>query len=368
MMSKVDHKSIEIFLGRHRHIEVPHLYSPGKTIGDWQIQAFIGRGASGEVYRAVNAKLGTIAAVKVLTRKDETARMRFRQESAILSECGGGSFPRFYGYGEWDGYEYLALELLEPLSLPRKEREVRAYIRSVAAAVAELHARSFVHRDLKPANIMQRGDSGVPVLIDLGLVKNFESEVMRGGNALSIVDGQAFGVGTPGYSAPEQFEGGDVSPAADIHALGILANECFRNDPPRRWRNIIRRSTSTIPRQRYSSVKEFVKAVEGRGVKTAMKAAAAGLAVLVAGAWIAFSSVDNQVRTVAVDTGSSAESASTRNLNEELSLTLAQQSNVVVQVLNAITRELEARNSATRPNEARAEQISKELIQKGKLR
>lgn len=89
--------------------------------------------------------------------------------------------------------------------------------------------------------------TGEPVLIDLGLVKDVTLPVVHRGESLSIVNGKAVGVGTPRYAAPEQFAGGEISPAADIHALGMLANDCFGGNPPLPWARIIRRSTSSIP-------------------------------------------------------------------------------------------------------------------------
>ncbi len=72
------------------------------------------------------------------------------------------------------------------------------------------------------------------------------------------------GVGTPGYGAPEQMERGEASVASDIHALGVLADRCFDGKPPRTWRRIIERATSSIPERRYPSVTAFVRAIRRR--------------------------------------------------------------------------------------------------------
>jgi hypothetical protein len=82
--------------------------------------------------------------------------------------------------------------------------------------------------------------------------------------SLSVVDGQAVGVGTPGYAAPEQFAGGPATPATDVHALGMLAEKCFDGNPPEAWDPIIRKATSSLPRLRYATVEEFLEAVEHR--------------------------------------------------------------------------------------------------------
>lgn len=108
-----------------------------------------------------------------------------------------------------------------------------------------------------------RRSSGEVVLIDFGLAKNtFVSARPR--TDVSIVSGKAIGVGTPEYAAPEQLTGGEISPAADIHALGRIANAAFGGNPPRTWESIIRRATSSIPAQRYETVDDFATAIRNR--------------------------------------------------------------------------------------------------------
>ena len=131
------------------------------------------------------------------------------------------------------------MELLEPMDLPSDDRSVAKFLLDVCMAVRTLHVHGFVHRDIKPQNIMRR-KNGDCVLIDFGLAKKFAAgEPILGGASVTVMNGRAVGAGTPRYAAPEQFNGGDISPAADIHALGILANECFDGRPPRVWERII---------------------------------------------------------------------------------------------------------------------------------
>ena len=261
---KVKKAEIEAFLKAHEHIEDPHLFDVGKRIGDWRLTAFIGRGGSGEVYRAQHTELAVTAAIKILSRDDKPAKDRFRREAQILAENVLPVFPRFYGFGKIEGRSYIVLELLEYLPLPTTDKEVARYLLNVCVGVDRLHSLGLVHRDIKPQNVLQRESSGQPVLIDLGLVKDVTLPVAHRGESLSIVNGKAVGVGTPRYAAPEQFSGGDISPSADIHALGMLANECFGGNPPRSWTRIIRRSTSSIPSQRYANIAQFARAVKYR--------------------------------------------------------------------------------------------------------
>ena len=259
-------------LSAHDRMSTGASFQEGTVFGNWRVTAFIGKGGSGEVYRAVHVSLGTPAAVKVLVRDEPRARARFVREASLLSELKSASFPQFYEYGEANGFFYLVMELLEPGDLPTGDREVARFLRQVCDAVAELHARGIVHRDIKPSNILWRigrartpaapqRDAG-PVLADLGLAKDIAASDT--GNPISdITQG---GVGTPGYGAPEQMERGEASVASDIHALGVLADRCFDGKPPREWRRIIERATSSIPALRYQSVEEFLHAVRRRNL------------------------------------------------------------------------------------------------------
>lgn len=263
-MSDAAVDELERRLRAHGRFDAPPIAVAGDKIGHWKILAFLGRGGSAEVYRAENAATGIVGALKILYRADDRARARFGREARLAAELSGAAYPRFYGAGEDSGRLYLAEELLEPMELPHGDAAVARYVLDVARAVEKLHKRGFLHRDIKPANVMVRPSTGECVLIDLGLAKN-DSEMTESRNdTLSVVDGRAVGVGTPGFSAPEQFAGGKIRPATDIHALGMLANVCFDGKPPRAWAKIIRRSTSSIPEQRYATVSEFARAVRHR--------------------------------------------------------------------------------------------------------
>ena len=257
--------ALDDFLVGHEPIPSKASIASGSVISGWRIVAFLGSGGSAEVYRAVHESCShRVAAIKILVRNDGSRLERFRREADMLSGLKCQALPRIYDSGEVDCRPYMALELLEPYELPRGDRDVARFIIAAAEGVAELHDCGVVHRDIKPQNIMRRRD-GSPVIIDLGLAKRIsESHRLPQPSTLSIVDGKHVGLGTPQYAAPEQFNGGDITPAADIHALGKLADECFGGNPPRVWRRIIERATSSIPKRRYPSVAAFVRAIRRR--------------------------------------------------------------------------------------------------------
>ena len=244
------------------------LWREGREVGEWTVAGFVGRGGSAEVYCARHRRLGTAAVLKVLWRDGGAPRERFLRETRFLMESGGGAFPAFYGAGEEDGRPWMAMELLEEYPPPATDAGAAAYLLDVARGVEELHRRGWVHRDLKPRNILRRASDGRAVLADFGLLKkiaeNPAAETASERISPSVVDGREVGVGTPGYAAPEQFAGGAATPATDVHALGILADECFRGKPPRAWDRIIRRATGSLPRQRYESAAAMARAIRRR--------------------------------------------------------------------------------------------------------
>ena len=241
-------------------------FAAGTLFGDWRITAFIAKGGTSEVYCAEHVVLGTAAAIKVLSEPlADSRKARFVREAKLLAELKSPAFPAFLGYGEANGRPYIAEELLEPADLPTGDRARAKYLLALCTGLKELHTRGIVHRDVKPANILFR-KTGEPVIVDLGLAKSVDVPLVPDG--VSIVDGKAVGVGTPEFAAPEQFTGGDITPAADVHALGVLAEKLLQGEigilSASTWKKIIRRATSSIASERYQSVDEFATAVRRR--------------------------------------------------------------------------------------------------------
>lgn len=241
-----------------------HILIAGGIVDRWHVCSFLGQGGTSEVYRVTQ---GDIEAALKIARNPEQPDItaRFEREAQLLQSLHSRYFPAFYAAGTHERRPYLVTELLQPLTPPETDSAVANLALQLTDALGELHQLGHVHRDVKPANILTR-DGRTPVLVDLGYAKPIDTSLRpppkRG--PLSQTVCQFFGLGTPGYAAPEQFTGDIISPAADIHALGVSLNDCFNGNPPHDWEPIIRRATSSLPTQRYATTHDFARAIRHR--------------------------------------------------------------------------------------------------------
>ncbi len=206
--------------------------APGAVLdGRWRIEALLGSGGMGAVYRAEHVHVGRKAAVKVLhadLRRSPSDRDRFRREARVASRLRSPHVVEVLDFGEDEaGRAYLAMELLEgePLRavLDREGRLAPAravrLLRQLLDGLAAAHEAGIVHRDLKPENLWLSGVGPGESLkvLDFGIAKWSEAR----GDATRTQAGLV--LGTPEYLAPEQAVGGEVDRRADLYAAGILA-------------------------------------------------------------------------------------------------------------------------------------------------
>ena len=219
--------------------------APGSQLGPFRIEAWLGAGGMGEVYRAHDTKLQRAVAIKVLPdsfAQDANRLARFEEEARALAALNHPHVGAIYGLEESAGIAALVLELVEGPTLaerlavgPMSFDEVVWIARQLAEGLEAAHERGIVHRDLKPANIKITPDGNVKIL-DFGLAKTAGSPP---GAALtpsttSPRGATQFGVvlGTVGYMSPEQARGQAVDKRTDIWAFGCVLFEMCAHQPP----------------------------------------------------------------------------------------------------------------------------------------
>ena len=203
---------------------------PGTLVDNWRVERLIGRGGMGEVYLAqrVDADFEQRAALKLLLRMEsEEDRTRFAAERRILARLEHPSIARLLDGSEYQGTPYAVMEYVDgqPVTdyarhLPLRER--LGLVLQACDAVGHAHRHLVVHRDLKPGNMLVSADGRLR-LLDFGIAKH-----------LSGVDDDATQVirASPDYCAPEQLDGGTISTATDVFALGVIMFELLTGERP----------------------------------------------------------------------------------------------------------------------------------------
>lgn len=237
-------------------------FRPGQTVGNYRVVAFLGRGAASEVWRVRDEALRTDFALKVFSGGDQAAKdskSRFIAEARLLAQFNHRHLVRVHSLNEAGEHPYFTMDLLRPLPHMPDRRVLRRILDGVLSALEALHAKGVLHRDIKPSNILQDND-GNAVLTDLGIAQIGDETIAdrildAGARNLTISGGKVAALGTPGFGAPEQFDGGETTPASDIHALGVTLLTLCGGHPPLFYRQLILRMTSSSPLMRFSSVR-----------------------------------------------------------------------------------------------------------------
>ncbi len=192
----------------------------------YRIVGLVGRGGMGEVYKAEDLKLDQTVALKFLPEAialDGAALARFHKEVRITRQVSHPNVCRVYDIGEVDGRHFLSMEFIDGEDLSSLLRRIGRLpgdkaievARQICAGLAAAHDNGVVHRDLKPANIMIDG-RGKALITDFGVA--VVAQELRGDEVIA---------GTPGYMAPEQLTGKEVTQRSDIYSLGLVLYELF---------------------------------------------------------------------------------------------------------------------------------------------
>ena len=207
----------------------------GTKLGPYEIQAPLGAGGMGEVYRATDTKLGRDVALKVLPAEmaqDPERLGRFRREAKMLAQLDHPNIVTIYSVEECDGVHLLTMQLVEGQSLDRlicagglPLDQIVEIASALGDALAAAHEKGIVHRDLKPPNVMVSTEGRVKVL-DFGLAKDIRTANSSEATMTSDSRTQVGVVmGTPAYMSPEQTSGRPLDHRTDIFSMGVLLHE-----------------------------------------------------------------------------------------------------------------------------------------------
>jgi serine/threonine-protein kinase len=214
----------------------------GRLLGHYRIDARLGAGGMGVVYRAHDTKLGRKVAIKLVGERlsdKPTARDRLMREARTASALNHPHICTVYEVGETDGHVYIVMEYVEGVPLDQFLQQVRPtdtivrYGLQIADAIAHAHDRGIVHRDLKTSNVMVTPEGRVKVL-DFGLAKRVHGEAQDEDETLSSDSLTEAGqvVGTLHYMSPEVLRGEPADTRSDTWALGVLLHVMVCGEPP----------------------------------------------------------------------------------------------------------------------------------------
>jgi serine/threonine protein kinase len=237
--------------------------TPGTQLGPYKIEGPLGAGGMGEVFRALDTRLGRSVAIKIT---DKQFIARFEREARAISALNHPNICTLHDVGP----NYLVMELCEGETLAARLKrgklsleDTLRYGVQIADALAAAHAKGIVHRDLKPGNIMVT-KSGIKVL-DFGLAKSSQDETITASRMV---------MGTPAYMAPEQREGGEVDVRTDIYALGLVLYEMAtgkrppQDQPapldalPEKLAHVIERCLARDPDERWHAARDVQKEIQ----------------------------------------------------------------------------------------------------------
>ncbi len=216
--------------------------APGTKLGPYDLQSLLGAGGMGEVYRARDARLNRIVAIKVLPAMfsaDAARLQRFMQEARSAAALNHPNILSIFDIGEERGAPYIVSELLEGQTLRERirsgslsSRKAIDYALQVARGLAAAHEKGIVHRDLKPENLFITNDERVKIL-DFGLAKLTRPEGDASEDAPTVQVNTEPGqiMGTVGYMSPEQVRGKPADHRSDIFAFGSILYEMLSGQP-----------------------------------------------------------------------------------------------------------------------------------------
>jgi Tol biopolymer transport system component/class 3 adenylate cyclase len=211
------------------------LLGSGDVTGErFEIIGPLGEGGMGQVFKAKDRALDDFVALKFIhgdLASDPESLARFKQEVKLARSVTHKNICRLHEFLQMDGHTFISMELVVGQSLVEEIREKAPFsleeatriITAICVGLEEAHRLGIIHRDLKPGNIIIEEKTGRVVITDFGIARLASSQRAT---QVGLV------VGTPEYMSPEQAQGEDVGPAADIYSVGTILYEMLTGDPP----------------------------------------------------------------------------------------------------------------------------------------
>ena len=203
-----------------------------KRIGKYEISAQIAEGGFGVIFKGWDPYIKRPVAVKMCASPDKEVRQRFQQEAQFVGNLVHRNITLVFDFGVEGDIPYIVQEFLTGYDVDElvnagvltDPKTVASILLQVCEGLEFAHTRGIVHRDIKPSNIRVLEDGTVKIM-DFGIAKSLEgsSNLTQTGIAL----------GTAGYLAPEQIQGGTVDPRTDIFAFGVVAYEHIEHLKPK---------------------------------------------------------------------------------------------------------------------------------------
>ncbi len=213
-------------------LDVGGTLGPNSEFGHFRLEATLGSGAFGTVFRARDLTLDRVVALKVLQSDSPKAAELLLAEARVAAALLHPNVCVLHAVDQSLGFPMIVMEYIEGETLAKVIEAGRLTVqnasaigRQIAQGMAAAHAKDIVHGDLKPANIMISGD-GVAKIMDFGLARRYASSVAPAVDTVDSAQSNPSGLfGTPAYMSPEQARGQSASPASDVFALGLILYE-----------------------------------------------------------------------------------------------------------------------------------------------
>ena len=231
----------------------------------YELEERLGHGGMATVYRAHDLKLDRQVAIKLLADNfagDDDARRRFMREARLAAKLDHPNVVQVFDVGEEDDRPYIVMELVDGGTVAeRLERRRRSLPQTDAVrllcqlcdGLGHAHGKKLVHRDIKPQNLLLRKSDDCLKITDFGIARAAEetTRLTRPGKV----------IGTDRYMAPEQLADGKITPATDIYACGVVANEMLPQSRGPEMREIVERCLREDPSDRFSDARALGEAL-----------------------------------------------------------------------------------------------------------